>query len=306
MRFAAMTEMSALGVQSKYLQETVGAIDAHAHIFEQGLPLSHDRRYVPAYDATLRDYLQILDANDISCGVLVQPSFLGTDNSYLLDGLRSAKGRLRGIAVVSPNISLTNLKALGDAGVVGIRLNLLGHQIPPFDVEPWSQLLPMIATLGWQVEIQRSARDILLILPPLLKAGVSVVVDHFGLLESVDSAKSFGSWIQATGTKSRRLWVKLSAPYRSGDGEEGEKIVRRAYPQLRDAIGIDRLIWGSDWPHTQFEATENYQKARAFLDELIPDKIERRAILNENAAALFGFDNSTSTSTSIDSPQHFR
>jgi predicted TIM-barrel fold metal-dependent hydrolase len=293
MRFAAMTEMSALGVQSKYPSETVGAIDTHAHIFERGLPLSDDRRYVPTYDATLRDYLQVLDANGISHGVLVQPSFLGIDNSYLLGGLRSAQGRLRGIAVVSPNISLPSLRALSDAGIVGIRLNLLGRQLPPFDAEPWSELLRMIATLGWQVEIQRTAGDILLILPPLLNAGVSVVIDHFGLLASADSAKSFGSWVRAAGKKSRRLWVKLSAPYRSGGGQAGEVIVRTAYPQLRDAVGLDRLIWGSDWPHTQFEATESYQKARAFLDDLIPDKTERSAILNQNPASLFQFDNST-------------
>jgi Amidohydrolase len=102
-----------------------------------------------------------------------------------------------------------------------------------------------------------------------------------------------GPSVRAAGKKSRRLWVKLSAPYRSGGGQAGEVIVRTAYPQLRDAVGLDRLIWGSDWPHTQFEATESYQKARAFLDDLIPDKTERSAILNQNPASLFQFDNST-------------
>jgi len=42
----------------------------------------------------------------------VQPSFLGEDNSYLVNGLRLANGRLRGIAVVSPSISREDLKAL--------------------------------------------------------------------------------------------------------------------------------------------------------------------------------------------------
>ena len=43
-----------------------------------------------------------LDANAVDCGVLVQPSFLGTDNSYLIEGIAAAGGRLRGIAVIDP------------------------------------------------------------------------------------------------------------------------------------------------------------------------------------------------------------
>ncbi len=44
-----------------------------------------DRRRAPCgYDATPEDYLGMLDANHIAHGVLIQPSFLGADNSYLV------------------------------------------------------------------------------------------------------------------------------------------------------------------------------------------------------------------------------
>lgn len=57
------------------------SIPTHAHVFARDLPLTSDRRYAPAYDATIDDYLGMLDRNGMSHGVLVQPSFLGTDNS---------------------------------------------------------------------------------------------------------------------------------------------------------------------------------------------------------------------------------
>jgi predicted TIM-barrel fold metal-dependent hydrolase len=44
----------------------------------------------------------MLDRYGMSHGVLIQPSFLGTDNAYMVQGLRTAPERLRGIAVVSP------------------------------------------------------------------------------------------------------------------------------------------------------------------------------------------------------------
>ena len=285
----AMTATLAAEINSKCQAASLaGGIDTHAHIFERGLSLSDERRYVPAYDATLSDYLRMLDANGISRGVLVQPSFLGEDNSYLVNGLRFANGRLRGIAVVSPSISREDLKALDAAGIVGIRLNLVGRQLPSLDTEPWPGLLRMIADLGWQVEIQRSARDLQFLLPALSAAGVSVVIDHFGLPDSTVSVEDSGLR-NITAGKNRRLWVKLSAPYRSGKEGAVEKVAQAAYPLLRDTIGLDRLIWGSDWPHTQFETSENYEKVRTFFDVLVPSEAERREILVVNPASLFRF-----------------
>jgi hypothetical protein len=60
-------------------QSGVTAVDCHAHVFRVGLPLADVRRYAPDYDATPADYVKMLDANGMSHGVLIQPSFLGTD-----------------------------------------------------------------------------------------------------------------------------------------------------------------------------------------------------------------------------------
>ncbi|MEM5300204.1 hypothetical protein VSR82_39225 [Burkholderia sp. JPY481] len=50
---------------------------------------------MPDYDATLDAYLAQLDTHGVSHGVLVQPSFLGTDCSYMLDAPRPARRRWR-------------------------------------------------------------------------------------------------------------------------------------------------------------------------------------------------------------------
>lgn len=106
------------------MQGRITAVDTHAHIFRRGLKLAEVRRYVPDYDATPDDYLRQLKLNGISHGVLVQPSFLGTDNSFLLEALQRQPECLRGIAVVQPNIARSALVDLDREGIVGIRLNL--------------------------------------------------------------------------------------------------------------------------------------------------------------------------------------
>jgi len=77
-----------------------------------------DRRRAPAsYDATPEDYRQMLGANGMTQGVLIQPSFLGTDNSCLVAALRKYPDRFREIAVVEPTIAGAELQQLQDAGV---------------------------------------------------------------------------------------------------------------------------------------------------------------------------------------------
>ncbi|HLG84870.1 MAG TPA: amidohydrolase family protein [Bradyrhizobium sp.] len=252
-------------------------IDTHAHVFHRGLKLASGRRYAPDYDAPLSLYLEQLDQNGMTNGVLVQPSFLGTDNSYVVDCLGQARGRLRGIAVVEPSIPSQEILALDRAGIVGIRLNLVGQPLPDLAAPEWKALLANLKSADWQVEIQRNASDLVGLVPGLLDAGVAVVLDHYTLPEAklgVDdpafqSILTFG----ATG----RVWVKMSAPYRNG--RNGESFARQAYPLLRASFGPDHLLWGSDWPHTQFEATESYAKNRRFLDGLITDPDERAKVL---------------------------
>lgn len=265
------------------------AIDTHAHVFRRGLPLAPGARYTSDYYATPADYIAQLDANGMSHGVLVQISFLGTDNSYILDAIKASGGRLKGIAVVEPTLSAAELKALDAAGIVGVRLNLVGRPIPDFTTGPWPEHLKAVAALGWQVEIHREARDLPAIISPLLAAGVTVVADHFGRFDGALGVEDPGFRYLLTQGATRRLWVKVSAAYRNGANGTGEAGALKAYPMLRDALGLDRLLFGSDWPHTTFEKTANFANQKAFFEQVVPSADERRQIMGANAAALFRF-----------------
>jgi hypothetical protein len=71
-----------------------GSVDTHAHVFTRELRLAPDPRYVPESGAPIERYLNLLDAHGIAAGILVQPSFLGTDNEYLIAALARACRRV--------------------------------------------------------------------------------------------------------------------------------------------------------------------------------------------------------------------
>lgn len=274
---AGLASLAAAVATTARSEAVLPVIDTHAHVFHRGLKLAPGRRYAPAYDAPLSLYLEQLDRNGITNGVLVQPSFLGTDNSYLVDCLKQTGGRLRGIAVIDPAVATDELRELDRAGIVGIRLNLVGQPLPNLAAAEWKGLLANVKAMGWQVEIQRNAADLAMLVPQLLDHGATVVLDHYALPDPKLGVADPGFQSVLKFGATRNVWVKISAPYRNGAA--GESFAKEAYPLLRNAYGLDRLLWGSDWPHTQFEATQNYAKNREFLDALIVDKSERAQVL---------------------------
>jgi len=265
---------------------TIAAVDSHAHVFVRGLPLAPQRRHAPDYDAPLADYLALLDANGVSHAVLVQPSFLGTDNRFLLDAIGQAPRRLRGVAVVDPDIDEDALNALAQGGVCGIRLNLIGLPIPDLAQGAWPRLFERVRALDWHVELHRGARDLELAGQPVLDAGCKLVVDHFGRPgDRTDPALS--GWLLRA-ANGGRIWVKLSAAYRNWPDPQGPQ-ARAAAQTLLHTFGPDRLLWGSDWPHTQHRDRIEYGATHAALSAWVPDDDARRRILVDTPARLFHF-----------------
>ena len=264
-------------------------IDTHAHIFRKGISATAHPRYVPDYDATLTQYLEQLDHHHMAHGVLIQPSFLGTDNSLLLEALHQAGGRLRGVAVVSTDIDLAALQQLDKAGIVGIRLNLIGLPTPDFTHIAWGSLLEKIALLNWHVEIHSHAAALPDLLPGLLRYRVKIVVDHFGRPDPASGVNDPGFRFLLAQGASQKIWVKLSGAYRNNAQGKGESIASEAAHLLKQHLGLDRLLWGSDWPHTQFENTICYAEVNAQIEQWLPEQAEKQKVLLDTPAALFRF-----------------
>lgn len=226
-----------------------GACDTHVHVFG---PVSHyayapDRTYTPP-DTPLADLTAMHETLGINRTVLIQPSPYGTDNTRLLDALRELGGTARGVAVIPPDADSSHLDVLHEAGVRGCRINLNVRTSTDIDSarERITASSQTIADHGWHLQLH-AAHEVIAALGDLLPSlPTPVVLDHFAGIKS-RSAKA----ARATDTvcqllASGRIWVKLSAPYR----------VARDYVDLTQvlealvAAGADRLVWGSDWPHT--------------------------------------------------------
>ena len=262
---------------------TRGHVDAHFHIFaaHEGVPGS---RYIPTYDATLDAWTAAAQACGVTQGVLVQPSFLGSDHGRLLAALQAHPGRLRGVAVVEPDESAARLRELHAAGVRAIRLNLVGRLA---SFEKWRHadaLWRVLEALGWHVEIYTGVGELPQVLPHLPRT-LTLVIDHLGRPESVaHSDPTIDAVLRRAA--SGRVYIKVTGAYRL-EGRPAPEIARLWARHL----GVDRLLWGSDWPCTNHEALANYAallaQAGAWLG---PEAVE--AVAGGNARRLYWRDES--------------
>lgn len=268
----------------------ITGIDAHAHVFSQTLTLAGERRYTPGYDATLADYLGHLHANGFSHGVLVQPSFLGTDNRYLLAALQQAPDQLRGVVVVERDIAQDALQAMARAGVVGVRLNLVGRALPDFAEQGWTAFFERIGALGWHVELHREVDDLPQLVRQLLPFGVKLVIDHFGRPDARLGVGQRGFAELLELGLCGQLWLKVSGIYRlAGSPAQNLEFARQAMPLLQQSFGLPRLVWGSDWPHTQHETSVGYAAVLEQRQALGWSTQVKQALLIDTPRQLFGF-----------------
>ena len=251
-------------------------IDSHAHVWDRHCTFVAGARYHPGYEATIDSYLRVLDAHDINRAVLVQPSFLGTDNRYLLDALRACPDRLRGIVVLDPATSASALDDMTALGVIGLRYNLLSMAPGDLAAPAWQDLTARASARQWWIEVQAKGEDWPAVLD--LLTGARLMIDHFGKPSGPDCPGQAG----LRARRPERTCVKLSAPYR-----QQVRDLPAIAQGLMDQFTPARCLWGSDWPWTQHEGRHSYARSQAWLD--LWTTPEQRAAMAATEATLLGF-----------------
>ncbi|PKV96436.1 putative TIM-barrel fold metal-dependent hydrolase [Amycolatopsis echigonensis] len=249
------------------------AIDGHAHVFRRGLPTAAEPRYVPDYDATSDEYLALLDEHGIAGALLVQPSFLGVDNEFLLACLRRCRDRFRAVVVLD---GPGDLAPLSVDGVAGTRLNLIDRAVPELTAPAWQRLGAELARSGQHLEVQASDEHWTALAPALRHWPSPVVLDHLGLPGTSAEADRAVLDLAQLG----HVWIKASAPYRSPRGAATTMLGR-----ILAEAGPHRLLWGSDWPWTRHEHRRTYASCLAWLTDHL-DQQTLHAVVAHNATRL--------------------
>lgn len=271
-----------------------GACDSHMHIFDARFtPSPHWPRTPP--QAPVAAYRQLQQRLCTARAVVVTPSTYGTDNACTLDALDQLGDSARGVAVVDHGVSDAELARLAARRVSGLRVNFVSPQ-------SWGITTPeMLTTLadkvarhadcgGWHIQVFAHPEQIVAFESVLRALPVPLVIDHLGRIDPAEgpSAQAFG--VLRRLLDGGKTWVKLSGAYMRSTVHG---------PSYADTLPLglalvqaapDRLVWGSDWPHTtEAPGTVNDADLVDLLRAWAGSDAAMDRILVDNPARLYGF-----------------
>jgi 2-pyrone-4,6-dicarboxylate lactonase len=220
----------------------------------------------------------------------VQAVAYGTDCRALLHALTLDPARLRGVVLITPDVTDEQLWQMHQCGVRGARFS---HPPPGmtqgsigFDV--LEALAPRLRGLGWHAQIWAPCDQLATIVPRLEPLGLPLVVDHLGYFKVERGLADLHFQMLLRLLNKGRIWLKMTAYRLSKRYPNYEDL--RPFHQALLAANADRLLWGSDWPHVHMTADmpEVGHLVDLFTD-WTKDEGLRQKILVENPQRLYGF-----------------
>jgi predicted TIM-barrel fold metal-dependent hydrolase len=267
------------------------ACDCHMHIYDAArFPMPPSKRAPPS-NAAVPQYRLLQKRIGTTRVVVVQPRNYAIDNRVTLDAIAQLGPNARGVAVLHPTVTDTELKALAAGGIRGIRFTLGDPATAVVKVDMIEPLAKRVAELDWHIQFNVEGEQIVELADLLRRLPTQMVFDHLANPPVAAGVDHPSHKIVRDLVDRGRAWVKLSGAY------SNSKIGPPSYPEATRVAQAfvkaapERLVWGSDWPHPTMPEDNKPDDALLFdlLGEWAPDEATRNRILVKNPGTLYGF-----------------
>jgi predicted TIM-barrel fold metal-dependent hydrolase len=284
------------GSEAPKLTPPANACDCHMHIYDGA-------RFPPARpgpqsrmqeDAAVAQYRLLQQRIGTTRTVIVTPAAYVTDNGVTLDAIAQlGPANARGVAVLHPDVTDAELKALADGGIRGIRFTVFDPRSTAVSVDMIAPLARRVADLNWHIQVHMRAHQIVENAALLEGLPAQVVFDHMGRLPQPAPLRHAAFSMIRRMLDSGRTWVKLSGAYMDTNAGAPSYSDKLAVAQAYIKAAPERVVWGSDWPHPT--ETDKPDDATLFdlLAEWAPGAAQRQRILVTNPEILYGFGRTT-------------
>lgn len=278
-------------------QTDPGAIDAHVHVWTPDtarypLAAGFRREDMRPASFTPEELLEQARPCGVSRVVLIQMSFYGFDNSYMLDAMRRFPGVFSGVAVIdgSADDPAAAMRGLAKQGVRGFRVHP-GNQ----PVDRWLDGDAMRKM--WECGADDNLAMCHLVNPEALPAidrhcekfaDTPVVIDHFGRVGIDGAVRDRDVAALCRLARHRKTYVKLSAFYALGRKKSPYLDLLPMIRRLIDAFGVERLMWATDCPY-QVQQGHTYADSIALIRDHLDglNGGDRQWLLRKTAEKVF-------------------
>lgn len=253
-------------------------------------PYWPQRRYTPP-TATLAQYWAMLQVLGLDHAIVAHANTQGPNNDIYLEAVAQAPERLVAVVKVDETLTLAQARQLHRRGARGARFAFHPMAGAGFNLAAFHHLARLAPELGWFLQLHVDDAVLPELVPVLAGLPVNVVLDHYARVSPAAGPAGPGMQALLALAKLPHVWVKLSGADRvSALGYPYADV--RPLTQALLEVAADRLLWGTDWPHTgYFQAQQMPDDGllfEAFIQQ-VPQEAERIRILRDNPRRLLGW-----------------
>ncbi|MGB0733081.1 MAG: amidohydrolase family protein, partial [Pontibacterium sp.] len=180
--------------------------------------------------------------------VLVQANAYRDDNRSLLKALGQLGDKARGIVVVTPETTEEEIAHMHEQGARGARImNLPGGAV---GVRETLNINAKVKNFGWHCIVQFDGTETLDYLPILEQIDNAFVLDHIGKFLSPTSLHSEQVKALQSLVDKGNCYIKIAGCYESSHTGAPLYQDTEALTRLFVNQAPERILWGSNWPHT--------------------------------------------------------
>lgn len=269
-------------------------IDSHVHVWSLECPDEYPTQKdkpLPEIPGSYDQLIKEMDATKVDMAVLVQPINYLFDHKYLRHSLKKYPNRFVGVGLVdlgkNAESAIEMVRQFAGYGFRGLRINPgLLREGQTVDGDIVTKVVREAGSLGLVVNLFVKPDSFEAVGRLMDKCDVTdVVIDHFGFC-SPDEQEPFDKLLILL-KKHPRLCVKASAFFRcSNESEWPYKDMFPLVNELVETIGAQRILWGTDFPFVRKEC--GYLKASSLVDEMNLNEADKRWMMGNSAARLYG------------------
>lgn len=278
------------------MQNPANFVDAHVHLWTDNFskyPLA--RTFTPEdMKPTVflpEDILRLARPSGVNRIVLVQMSYYGFDNSYMVEVIRQSPQTFKGIAVIdwrqrNPDVTM---RELAKEGIRGFRIYLDGAPSPRW-----------LEGNGFDAMFRCAARERLAICPLIDPDALHsidqkcqnfpdtpVIIDHIARIGMRGKITDLDIRQLCMLARHPHVRIKVSAFYALGRKTPPHDDLAHLIRSVYEAFGPNRLMWGSDCPFQT--ADETYEDSISLIRDVLPflSLEDRDGILRRTAESFF-------------------
>lgn len=272
-------------------------IDAHVHVWipeNEYYPFTPKRSKADLFEGSAEVLLNVMERNNVSHAVLVQPGIYGSDNSYMMDSFDKYPGKFAAICRVdqSSKSAPADLEFwVKKRGAQGIRI-LLGQYTPETwnhgkpEYPLWEKIRELGIAVGYLIVPGQASmvEDMLKQFPE-----VPVILDHLGKPVKEESPEYPGFQNILRLAAYPQVYIKLSALSFHSKEKYPYKDMLVCAEKAVNAFKPGRVMWATDFCATL--GAHNYHTDIELLEQHMPflSDSDKDWIYAKTALKLFKF-----------------